>query len=222
MSNKRTWWVFGDTSEYAGYVIDRLEKNDNIVVERFNRSNTDYSNPAGFLDDIEDKEIPDRIFFNANIQANDFDYSKPIIDQHDAYTNFVNVWQEGFWFKLNLLEYLDDKFKGVFIFSSSGIALDQHINKDCRLYRLLRASELQLMYTYGHVDYIVCGACVSDMTEETKEQYAEIVARHMIDNKFQLNGIYTIFANEDTEPHMVYKPRGWVEIDEQYIRPGRR
>ena len=49
MSNKKTWWVFGDTSEYAGYVIDRLEKNDNIVVERFNRSNTDYSNPAALF-----------------------------------------------------------------------------------------------------------------------------------------------------------------------------
>jgi len=211
--DKKTWWVFGDTSEYAGHIINRLEQNDNTVVERFNRSNTDYSNPAGFLDDIENKELPDRIFFNANIQANDFDYGKPIVDQYETYRAWLEQFQIGFWFKLNLLEYLKDKMNGVFIFSSSGIALDQTINKDCKLYRLLRASELQLMYTYhGHDNFVVCGACVSDMTNETKEHYASIVAQHMIEDRFKLNCIYTIFNDGNTEPHMVFKPRGWVEI----------
>lgn len=211
--DKKTWWVFGDTSQYAGHIINRLEQSDNIVVERFNRSNTDFSNPAEFLDVIKNKELPDRIFFNANIQASDFDYSKPIIDQYETYQAWLEQFQKGFWFKLNLLEYLKDKMNGVFIFSSSGIALDQTINKDCKLYRLLRASELQLMYTYhGNKNFVVCGACVSDMTNETKEQYASIVAQHMIEDRFKLNGIYTIFNDNDTEPYMVFKPRGWIEI----------
>ena len=55
--NSTTWWVFGDTSEYAGHVINYLENNNQIIVERFNRSNTDYFDPAGFIESIKDPRI---------------------------------------------------------------------------------------------------------------------------------------------------------------------
>ena len=44
-----TWWVFGDTSEYAGYVINYWENNNQEIVERVNRSKTNYFDPAGFI-----------------------------------------------------------------------------------------------------------------------------------------------------------------------------
>jgi hypothetical protein len=194
MSSTKTWWVFGNTSEYAKHIIGHLTSHGHEIVETFNRSNTDYSDPASFLEKIKNKTLPDRIFFNANIQHPDFDYNTLIIDQKDLYDEWVANWQLGFWFKLNLVKYLEHKMKGVFIFSSSSIALEQQQHRDCILYRILRASEQQLMYSIGgsQTPLTVCGACIGNMEDDTKQHYAELIANHMIEDKFQKNGIYSV------------------------------
>jgi len=109
------YWFFGASSEYAKYIIADLEAAGHEVI-KFGRHNVDYSKPEEFIESIKNKELPDRIFFNANIQGADFDYTRPLIEQKDTYDNFINSWRIGFWFKLTLLKYLENKMKGTFYF----------------------------------------------------------------------------------------------------------
>jgi hypothetical protein len=219
--NSTTWWVFGDTSEYAGHVTNYLENNNQIIVERFNRSNTDYFDPAGFIESIKDKPMPDKIWFNANIQEPDFDYSKPIIEQHEHYKHWMATFEYGYWFKMCLLEYLEDKItKGTFILSTSGIAMDHGIHRDTKLYRILRKSEYSLMNTYGgsadpdaEEGFVVCGMCVSNMQDHQRKKYGEFVADYFINGNMCRNGVYSINADESQGRfEMIFKQRGWGDV----------
>jgi len=78
------YWFFGASSEYAKYIINDLEAAGHEVI-KFGRHNVDYSKPDDFIESIKGQELPDRIFFNANIQGIDFDYSRPLIEQKETY-----------------------------------------------------------------------------------------------------------------------------------------
>ena len=168
------YWFFGASSDYAKYIIDDLEAAGHEVT-KFGRHNVDYADPVKFIESIQNIELPDRIFFNANIQGIDFDYSRPLIEQKETYDAFIDSWRIGFWFKLTLLKYLENKMKGTFIFSTSTIAYEKDF-PNCILYRILRSSEQQLIFTIGGKEkgFIVAGACISDMTQDKKQKYAKL------------------------------------------------
>lgn len=212
------YWFFGASSAYAKYIIDDLEAAGHEVI-KFGRHNVDYSKPDEFIESIKGQELPDRIFFNANIQGLDFDYNKPIIDQKDAYDAFIDSWRVGFWFKLTLLKYLENKMKGTFIFSTSSIAYEKEKDfPNCILYRILRSSEQQLIFTIGgkNTGFIVAGACISDMTEEKKEKYAKLVSAHLLADGFTDNDIWSVAGGEylhrvimSWKQHSKFMDQGW-------------
>jgi hypothetical protein len=191
------YWFFGASSEYAGYIIEDLEAAGHEVI-KFGRHNVNYSKPEEFIESIKNLELPDRVFFNANIQGDEFDYTKDIIDQREVYENFIASWKVGFWFKLVLLKYLEKHMNGVFIFSTSAIAYDRSTFPDTILYRILRASEQQLIFTIGGKDtnLIVAGCCISDMDLTKKKKYAKIVSKHLLADGFNENHIWTIAGGE--------------------------
>lgn len=194
------YWFFGASSEYAGYIIEDLESAGHEVI-KFGRHNVDYNSPEDFIKSIEGMDLPDRVFFNANIQDRDFDYSKNIIEQRDVYEKFIASWKIGFWFKLVLLKYLENKMNGVFIFSTSAIAYDKSTFPDTILYRILRGSEQQLIFTIGgkHKNLIVAGCCVSDMSLTTKKKYAKVVSNHLLTDGFNDNHIWSIGGDDDNK-----------------------
>ena len=210
------YWFFGASSEYAKYIIADLEAAGHEII-KFGRHNVDYSKPEEFIESIKNKELPDRIFFNANIQGADFDYTRPLIEQKDTYDNFINSWRIGFWFKLTLLKYLENKMKGTFIFSTSTIAYEKDF-PDCILYRLLRSSEQQLIFTIGGKDkgLIVAGACISDMTQEKKQKYAKLISDHLLNDGFNNNDIWSVAGGEYMhrvimrwKQHSKFMDQGW-------------
>ena len=69
------YWFFGASSEYASYIIEDLESAGHEVI-KFGRHNVDYSKPEEFINSINTNELPDRVFFNANIFL--LDEQKPI------------------------------------------------------------------------------------------------------------------------------------------------
>jgi hypothetical protein len=192
------YWFFGASSEYAQYVIEDLENAGHEVI-KFGRHNVDYNNPEEFIDSIKTLPLPDRVFFNANIQGYDFDYSRNIIDQREVYEDFISSWKVGFWFKLVLLKYLEDKMNGVFIFSTSTIAYDNSTFPNTILYRILRGSEQQLIFTVGgkNKNLIVAGCCVSDMSLTTKKKYAKVVSKHLLNDGFNDNHIWSVVGDND-------------------------
>lgn len=211
------YWFFGASSEYAKYIISDLESAGHEVI-KFGRHNVDYSKPEDFIESIKNLELPDRVFFNANIQGNDFDYSKPISDQKDVYDAFINSWRVGFWFKLVLLKYLENKMKGTFVFSTSSISYDKSTFPDTILYRILRSSEQQLIFTIGGKEkgLIVAGCCVSDMNLTNKKHYAKLVSNHLLDDGFNDNHIWSIASGEymhkvimDWNQHIQFMDNGW-------------
>lgn len=191
------YWFFGASSEYAGYIIEDLEAAGHEVI-KFGRHNVNYSKPEEFIESIKNLELPDRVFFNANIQGDEFDYTKAIINQREVYENFIASWKVGFWFKLVLLKHLEKHMNGVFIFSTSAIAYDRSTFPDTILYRILRASEQQLIFTIGGKDtnLIVAGCCISDMDLTKKKKYAKIVSKHLLADGFNENHIWTIAGGE--------------------------
>jgi hypothetical protein len=211
------YWFFGASSEYAGYIVEDLEAAGHEVI-KFGRHNVNYSKPEEFIESIKNLELPDRVFFNANIQGYDFDYTKEIIDQKETYENFIASWKIGFWFKLVLLKNLEKRMKGVFIFSTSAIAYDRSTFPDTILYRILRGSEQQLIFTIGgnSKDLTVAGCCVSDMTLTTKKKYAKIVSKHLLTDGFNENHIWTIAGGEymhkiimDWKQHSLFMDNGF-------------
>lgn len=215
--DKMKYWFFGASSEYAKYIIEDLESAGHEVI-KFGRHNVDYTDPEGFIESIKDQALPDRVFFNANIRDADFEYSKKIIDQKDVYDTFIGSWKIGFWFKLVLLKYLEERMKGVFIFSTSSIAYDESTFPDTILYRILRGSEQQLIFTIGgkQKDLIVAGCCVSDMSLTTKQQYAKVVSTHLLNDGFNGNHIWTVAGGThmvkvemDWQRHAKFMDNGW-------------
>ena len=207
------YWFFGASSEYASYIIEDLKSAGHEVI-RFGRHNVDYNKPEEFINSISTEELPDRVFFNANIQSSDFDYTKPLAEQKETYDRFIQNWTVGFWFKLSLLKYLEDKMSGTFVFSTSSIAYDRSRFPDTILYRLLRGSEQQLIFTMGGKDtgLTVAGCCVSDMSPTTKKKYAKLVSSHLLKDGFDENQIWSIVRGEymhkmetDLRPHLSTK-----------------
>ena len=210
------YWFFGASSEYAKYIIADLEHAGHEVI-KFGRHNVDYSKPEEFIESIKNTELPDRIFFNANMQGTEFDYTRPLIEQKITYDNFIDLWKIGFWFKLTLLKYLENKMKGTFIFSTSTIAYEREF-PDCLLYRILRSSEQQLIFTIGGREkgFIVAGACLGNMTHEKKQQYAKLVSNHLLADGFIDNDIWSVAGGEymhrvimDWKQHIKFMDQGW-------------
>ena len=211
------YWFFGASSEYASYIIEDLASAGHEVI-KFGRHNVDYSKPEEFINSINTNELPDRVFFNANIQSSDFDYTKPLAEQKETYNTFMHTWKVGFWFKLLLLKYLEDKMNGTFVFSTSSIAYDKSTFPDTILYRLLRGSEQQLIFTIGGKDkgLTVAGCCVSDMSLTTKKKYAKLVASHLLKDGFDDNQIWSVVKGEymhkvvmDWQQHIEFMDNGW-------------
>ena len=207
------YWFFGASSEYASYIIEDLKSAGHEVI-RFGRHNVDYNKPEEFINSISTEELPDRVFFNANIQSSDFDYTKPLAEQKETYDRFIQNWTVGFWFKLSLLKYLEDKMSGTFVFSTSSIAYDRSRFPDTILYRLLRGSEQQLIFTMGGkgTGLTVAGCCVSDMSPTTKKKYAKLVSSHLLKDGFDENQIWSVVRGEymhrmetDLRPHIFTK-----------------
>jgi len=216
------YWIFGSSSIYAKYLITDLELAGHTVI-KYGRHNVDYKNPAEFIRNINLSELPDRIFFNANIQEKDFDYSIDIIDQKQTFDEFIENWKLGFWFKLCLLKYLEGKMKGVFIFSTSTIAFDRLKFKDCILYKILRSSEQQLIQSIGGTEtgLVVAGCCVSDMNNKNKKTYAKLISEHLLADGFNDNAIWTVVDSNrmhkmlfDWGTHMQFMEKGWNYLDE--------
>jgi hypothetical protein len=120
-----------------------------------------------------------------------------------------------------LLEYLEDKItKGTFILSTSGVAMDHGIQRDTKLYRILRKSEYTLMNTFGgsvspkaEEGFVVCGMCVSNMTDEKKKRYAEFVADYFINGNMCRNGVYSISEDESQDRfEIMFKMRGYGNV----------
>ena len=209
------YWFFGASSEYASYIIEDLESAGHEVI-RFGRHNVDYNKPEEFINSIDPNELPDRVFFNANIQGSDFDYTKPLAEQKETYDKFIESWTVSFWFKLSLLKYLEDKMSGTFIFSTSSIAYDKSIFPDTILYRLLRGSEQQLIFTTGGKDkkLTVAGCCVSDMSPTTKKKYAKLVADHLLKDGFDDNEIWSVVRGEYMyKMEMYFRPHTFPKND---------
>lgn len=211
------FWIFGCSSTYAQYIIENI-KDANHSITTFSKDVVNYDNPEGFIESIKNIELPDIIFFNANIQSDDFNYEQPIIDQKETFNCFINTWKKGFWFKLCLLKYLENKMKGTFVFSTSSIPYDKLTYSDCILYRILRSSEQQLIYSIGGKDtgLTVAGCCVSDMNETNKKTYAKLVSDHLINKKFNDNNIWSIVGGQymhkmimSWEDHKTFIDKGW-------------
>lgn len=211
------YWFFGASSDYASYIIEDLTAAGHEVI-KFGRHNVDYTKPEEFIEHIKGYEFPDCIFFNANIQSDDFDYSKPIIEQKVVYDRFIDTWQTGFWFKLVLLKYLQGKMRGTFIFSTSSIAYDNSTFPDTILYRMLRSSEQQLIYTMGGRDtgLVVAGCCVSNMSLTNKKTYAKLVTTHLLNDGFNENHIWSVVDGQymykvimDWKQHTKFMDNGW-------------
>ena len=210
------YWFFGASSEYASYIIEDLESAGHEVI-RFGRHNVDYNKPEEFINSIDTKELPDRVFFNANIQSSDFDYTKPLAEQKETYDRFIETWSVGFWFKSLLLKYLEDKMIGTFVFSTSSIAYDRSKFPDTILYRVLRGSEQQLIFTTGGKDkgLTVAGCCVSNMSAATKKKYAKLVAGHLLKDAFDDNEIWSVVDGEYMhklgQPYNTFTKNNWYK-----------
>lgn len=217
------YWFFGSSSLYAKYIITELENAGHTVI-KFGRHNVDYTDPNKFLDSIDLNNLPDRIFFNANIQSAELDYTKNLSDQKETFDKFVESWKIGFWFKLSLLKYLENKMKGTFVFSTSTIMFDRLNFKECILYKILRSSEQQLIYSIGgkDKDFIVAGCCVSNMNDSNKKDYAKFVSNHLLTDGFNDNAIWTIADGKkvmhkmllDWPTHIKFMNNGWNYLDE--------